>query len=96
MLDFLLSMVNTLPQDIKRALGAAVVAITGALAIVWYGVTKKREGASEAITDALVEDTKKLEKSREAVYKEKRDVNGISTSDLVDRLRRRGDDWGGL
>lgn len=96
MFDFLLSMVNILPQGLRKALGAAVVALTGALAVIWYGATKKREGASEAVTDALVEDTKKLEKSREAAYKEKRDVNGISTSDLVDRLRRRDDDWGGL
>lgn len=80
----------------KQVVGAAVVALTGFLALLWYGGSKKREGALEASVDALKEDTKKLEKAREAAYKEKRDVNGVSDSDLVNRLRRRGDDWGGL
>jgi len=85
------------PSSFARSLvGAAGVALAGLLALLAYGRTKKREGAVAASTEALQQDTKKLEKAREAAYEEKRDVDGVSDSDLVDRLRRRGDDWGRL
>lgn len=78
------------------ALTALGVALTAALAIFGYGRSKKKEGALEATTRAVQADTKKLEKARESVYKEKRNVDGISDSDIVDRLRGRSDDWGSL
>jgi len=79
-----------------KALTLLGMALTALLGLFAYGWSKKRGGASEALTEALRDDVKKLEKAREAAYREKRDVNGVSDSDLVDRLRRRGDDWGSL
>jgi len=72
------------------------MALAGLIALFMYGRAKKREGAVEASTEALRKDVKKVEKAREAVHEEKRNVNGLSDSDLVDRLRRRSDDWGKL
>ena len=89
-------MLSFLTLKYRQALTALGVALTALLGLFAYGYAKKREGASEALTDALKDDAKKLEKAREAAYREKRHINGVSNSDLVDRLRRRGDDWGGL
>jgi hypothetical protein len=89
-------MIGFLISRYKMALGSLVVALTALLGVLLYGWSQKREGVSEALTEALRGDAKKLEKAREAAYKEKRDVDGISTSDLANRLRRRGDDWGRL
>lgn len=89
-------MISFLVARYRSALTALGMALTALLGVFVYGYAKKREGASEARTDALEDDVKKLEKAREAAYREKRNVNGISDSDLVDRLRRRGDDWGSL
>ena len=44
----------------------------------------------------LQQEAVKQEKARAKAYEEKRNVDGLSDSDLVDRLRRRGDDWGRL
>lgn len=92
----MLSLLKLLSNGWTKALTALGVALTAVLGLFAYGWAKKREGASEAATEALKDDVKKLEKAREAAYKEKRDASGLSDSDLVDRLRRRGDDWGGL
>lgn len=63
--------------------------------IAYLEVKRKRD--VDAYKDKkAAEDQLKREKAREAAFKEKRDVDGISDSDLVDRLRRRSDDWGGL
>lgn len=80
----------------RMALTTLGVALTAVLGLFAYGWAKKREGASEAATEALRDDVKKLEKAREAAYEEKRDVNGLSPSDIVNRLRRRDGDWGSL
>lgn len=87
---------SLLTSKLKYLLGGAATAIAALLGVWGYGWSKKREGASEAATEALREDALKREKAREAAYEEKRDVDGVSDSDLVDRLRRRGDDWGSL
>ena len=89
-------MLTFLATKYRQALTALGVALTGVLGVLAYGWSKKREGASEAATEALRDDAKKLEKAREAVYEEKRNVNGLSPSDIVDRMRRRDGDWGSL
>lgn len=66
------------------------------LGIFGYGEMKRREGKISQETEDLKADANKREEAREAAFKEKRDVDGLSDSDLVDRLRRRGDDWGSL
>jgi hypothetical protein len=89
-------MIAFLVSRYKMALGGLGMALTALLGVLVYGWSQKREGASEALTEALRDDAKKLEKAREAAYREKRDVDGISNSDLVDRLRSRDNDWGSL
>lgn len=85
-----------LSDKIKYLLGGAVVALTALLAIFSYGRSKKKEGASEALVERLQTDAVKREKAREAAYEEKRNSGGVSDSDVLDRLRRRRDDWGRL
>jgi hypothetical protein len=87
---------QTMTNTFKYALAALGVALTAFLAILGYGAAKKREGASEAAVEAIKADVKKGEKAREKAFREKRDTNGISDSDLAYRVRRRSDDWGSL
>lgn len=89
-------MIAFLVSRYKMALGGLGMALTVLLGVLTYGWSQKREGASEALTEALRDDAKKLEKAREAAYKEKRNVDGISTSNLVDRIRARESGWGKL
>lgn len=89
-------MLTFLATKYRQALTALGVALTALLSLFAYGWAKKREGALQATTEALKDDVKKLEKAREAVYEEKRNVNGLSPSDIVDRMRRRDGDWGSL
>lgn len=42
----------------------------------------------------LKQKEKKIEQARKAVSDEKRIVDGLSTDDVANRLRRRDDDWG--
>jgi len=90
------SLLKLITNGYTKVLTGLGVVLTALLGLFAYGYAKKREGASEASTEALRSDVDKLEKAREAAYREKRNVNGVSDSDLVDRLRRRGDDWGSL
>ena len=96
MLSILKSSLSFVSSGYTKVLTGLGMALTALLALFAYGYAKKKEGASEAATEALRGDVSKLEKAREAAYREKRNVDGISDSDLVDRLRRRGDDWGSL
>lgn len=73
-----------------------ISAIVAFISLVTFGIVKKREGAKDAEVKQILEDAEKRAEGKKDVVKEKRDVDGISDSDLVDRLRRRSDDWGGL
>jgi len=92
----MLSFLKIITKGYTKALTALGVALTAVLGVLAYGWSKKREGASEAATEALLDDVKKLEKAREAAYEEKRNVSGLSPSDIVNRLRSRDGDWGSL
>jgi len=85
-----------LSGKIKYVLAGAGMALAAFLALNRYGATKKEEGASEALIEALKDDAVKREKASEAAFKEKRDVSGVSDSDLINRVRRRSDDFGSL
>ena len=89
-------MITFLASRYRMALTALGTALTAVLGVLVYGWFQKREGASEVLTEALKGDVKKLEKAREAAYEEKRNVDGLSSSDLIVRLRSRDDDWGRL
>jgi hypothetical protein len=89
MLKFLLSPFN-------KAVAYLGVALVFVLGLLGWGASKKRQGADAAKTKQIKQDAIKGQKAREAAFKEKRDVNGLSDSDLIDRLRRRDGDWGNL
>ena len=75
---------------------AGIAIVLSIVSVLTFGYIKKREGIKAVKTEQLEADQKKRETGTKDVFKEKRDVDGISDSDLVDRLRRRGDDWGSL
>lgn len=66
------------------------------ISLVTFGYMKKKEGKEAEKVEQLLRDQNRREAGKKSAFKEKRDVDGISDSDLIDRLRRRGDDWGGL
>ena len=70
--------------------------LVSVFALLNYGSRKKKEGREEVKVQELKNDVVIRKNAREAAFKEKRNVDGVSDSDLVDRLRRRGDDWGRL
>ena len=82
-----------LPQKLYAYLAGAVFLV---VTIFTFGKIKQNEGATKVENKNLRNEEEKRVKGREAAFKEKRDVDGVPDSDLVDRLRRRGDDWGGL
>ena len=65
------------------AAGAALVSFMA------YGRSKKKQGRTEAETDALKDSVEREERGRDAVAEEQSETTGLSNSDLVERMRRR-------
>jgi len=59
------------------------------LAIVTFGAMKKKQGHTEAETDALKDGVEREERGRDAVAKEQAETTGLSNSDIIERMRRR-------
>lgn len=89
-------MINFFLSPLQKGLALLGVFVLAILALFGYGAKKKSEGKEEVLVETIKKDLVKKENAREAAFKEKRDVDGISDSDLVDRLRRRSSDWGKL
>lgn len=85
MIRFLLS------NPLTRWLGGALAAL---LAVLGYGALKKREGRQEAREAARQAQDDKAKEARNAAQDEREATDGLSDSDIVDRLRRRDGDWG--
>jgi len=67
-----------------------IMAAGGALlAIMTFGLSQRREGRTEAETDALRDSVEREERGRDAVAKEQTETSGLSNSDIVDRMRSR-------
>lgn len=79
-----------LSTRLGRALSWASVAALAAFGIYAAG---RKEGRSQANSDALRDQIKSQERGRHAVAEEKRATRGASDRDLVDRLRSRDGDW---
>lgn len=71
-----------------------VIAIVGSFLLVLFGLKQKKQGKLELENKLLKQKEKKIEQARKAVSDEKRIVDGLSTDDVANRLRRRDDDWG--
>lgn len=89
-------MLSALLTPINKIIAGVSFVLIFIAGIFGYGAMKKREGKKEVKVDELTQDVAKRKNAREAAFEEKRNVNGVSDSDLVDRLRRRDDDWGSL
>jgi hypothetical protein len=76
----------------KNLLVAAAISFL----LILFGRTKKKEGELEVENKILKDKEEKLNEGRKETAREKRAVDGLSDGDLVNRLRRRGDDWGRL
>ena len=63
--------------------GAALVSFMA------YGRSKKKQGRTEAETDALKDSVEREERGRDAVANEQSETTGLSNSDLVERMRSR-------
>jgi hypothetical protein len=73
---------------------AVVVALLTSIKLIRRDAVKDAGVRLENTT--LKEKDRKLDEGRKAVSKEKRSTDGLSDSDVVDRLRRRSSDWGGV
>jgi hypothetical protein len=89
-------MFNFILPSLNKILAIASAVAAFLLSVFAYGLLKVNQGKKEKEVEELKQDAVKRKIAREAAFKEKRDVDGISDSDLVDRLRRRSDDWGSL
>lgn len=79
-------------QWVVIALGFLSRLLFAPIARMWV-----RKGAKEEVkAEIVIEDVAKEEKARVEAYREKKNTDGLSDSDLVDRLRRRDDDWSRL
>ncbi len=59
-------------------------------------LTGRRSGRQGAENKALRETQKRQKDARNAVADEQAEIDGLSSRDIADRLRRRGDDWRGV
>ena len=67
------------------------IAVAGALllAVMTFGQLKKKQGRTEAETDALRDSAKRQEKGREAVQ----DLRDADRGGLIGQLRENDSDW---
>ena len=89
----MLKFVTSPLYKIAAALGAFALLVVSFLT---FGYVKKKEGKDEVVVETLKKDLVKRKDAREAAFEEKRNIDGIPDSDLLDRLRRRSNDWGKL
>lgn len=89
-------MLELLLPNLNNLLFIAGGVITTLLALLGWGKLKKRQGAKEFESKLNEKIDRKVEDAEKAGYREKRATDGLSDGDVLDRLRRRTDRWGGL
>jgi hypothetical protein len=74
------------------------IAAAGAAIALWLGnnVRQRTKGRKEAETDNLKDAVEREKRGRDAVVEEQSDAEGLSNSDIVERMRGRDDDFTGL
>jgi len=83
--------------DLLFGIWPQVLAGLGALVGVAVAYFKVRKGGRDSLENEILRDAEERERrGRNAVSKEQADADGLSSSDLVDRLRRRSGDFGGM
>lgn len=86
-------MIGMLLSELWPYLAGAVLMFLGAAGLYRKG---RRDVAQKRDLDAARTTIKQEAKGRDAVSQEKRAVEGIDSSGIVDRLRRRDGDWRGM
>jgi hypothetical protein len=88
-----LNFILGVPSRIKMwVIGGAGLATLFAL-FKLYIWGEKREAVQDFKDEKIVKDAKVRKDAKKVGVKEKRDADGLSDSDLADRLRGRSDDW---
>ena len=70
--------------------------VAGALAILVILAEVFRRGGNQQKEKDLLDTFERDKEGRRAVYREQAETDGLSSGDLVERMRRRDGDWGGL
>lgn len=88
-----LNFILGVPSRIKMWLigGAGLAALFGLLKLYIWG--EKKEAVQDFKDEKVLKDIKVRKDAKKVGIKEKRDADGLSDSDLADRLRGRSDDW---
>lgn len=86
-------MLTALFSDLLPYLLAAGVVLA---ALRGFGARQRANGRKEAETDNLKDAVKRAKRGRDAVIEEQSDAEGLSNSDIVERMRRRDDDFTGM
>lgn len=82
---------------LSTRVGRAVTALLGALAaFMGVYVAGRRKGADKAESKAMKERIERQKDGRDAVIDEQQKTSGLSDSDVIDRMRRRSRDRGGM
>lgn len=82
-----------LTSKVGQALAKALAVLAAISAVFVLG---RKSGKDALQARILKKDVKRRRAGRNAAANEKSETTGMSNSDLVDRLRRRDGDWGGL
>ena len=86
-------MIAALLADLWPYIAGLLGIIAGALGLYAKG---RSDAKAKAETATLRDTAKREDAGREAVAKEKRATDGATDRDIVDSLRRRDGDWGGM
>jgi membrane protein required for beta-lactamase induction len=86
-------MIGALLGGLWPYLAGAVIMLAGVFGIYTKG---RRDVTRQRDLDAARTTSKQEAKGRDAVAKEKRASDGADNRDLVDRVRGRDGDWGGV
>lgn len=71
-----------------------VLALAVLSAIAAWGRSKRKAGQEEAIQDQVEFVRNRTERGRNAYHQNKRQADGLDSSDIVERLRGRDSHWG--
>lgn len=70
--------------------------IAAVLGVLGFGFMQRKAGKRDAENKTHKDAAKREGRGRDAVSKEQQDTEGLSNSDIVDRMRRRDGDFRGL
>jgi len=88
-----MTIITALFSDFAPHIAGFVALLVG---LVGWGAKKKRDGRKQAENDNLKDAIDRGKRGLDAMAKEQAETDGLSNSDIVDRMRRRDSDFTGL